>query len=26
MLVMMWVVFKLVIIVHDAPHLCVCMW
>jgi len=23
MLVFMWVVFKLVITVHDAPHLCV---
>jgi len=28
MLVLMWVVFKLVITVHDAPNLCVCvcMW
>jgi len=24
MLVLRWVVFKLVITVHDAPHLCVC--
>jgi len=24
MLVLMWVVFELVITVHDAPHLCVC--
>jgi len=24
MLVWVWVVFKLVITVHDAPHLCVC--
>jgi len=24
MLVLMWVVFKLVFTVHDAPHLC--MW